>query len=77
MMPLDKDPNKGGTNADGSISEKYCSMCYRKGAFTNPEMTAKQMQDFVKGKLREMGYGKFKSWLFVLGIPKLERWRGT
>ena len=32
-MPLDKDPDKGGTNADKSISDKYCSFCYKDGKF--------------------------------------------
>ena len=32
-MPLDKDPNKGGTNADKSKSDTYCSFCFKDGAF--------------------------------------------
>lgn len=75
-MPLKSDPGKGGTNADGSKSEKYCSYCFQKGAFTKPDMTAEQMQDFVKSKMKEMGFfmGLF-SGMFVKQIPKLERWR--
>ena len=33
-MPIDKDPNKGGTNSDGSKSDKYCSYCFSNGSFT-------------------------------------------
>ena len=33
-MPLDNDPDKGGTNSDGSKSDKYCSYCFRNGIFT-------------------------------------------
>lgn len=32
-MPLDKDPNKGGTNADKSTSDKFCSFCFKDGKF--------------------------------------------
>jgi hypothetical protein len=30
-MPMSRDPNGGGTNADGSTSLKYCSHCYAGG----------------------------------------------
>ena len=32
-MPLSKDPKNGGTNKDGSKSDKYCSYCYKDGKF--------------------------------------------
>ena len=32
----------------------YCSHCYRTGKFTQPDITAWQMQDLVRGKLKEM-----------------------
>ena len=47
-MPLKKDPQTGGTNADGSKSTMYCSYCYDRGAFKQPDWTADQMQQFVK-----------------------------
>jgi len=74
-MPLKKDPEGGGTEKDGARSEKYCSLCYRNGAFTQPEMTAGEMQAFVKGKMNEMGIPGFLAGLFAAGVPKLERWR--
>lgn len=74
-MPLKKDPNGGGTNADGSISDMYCSLCYQNGEFTQPDITAEEMRVFVKGKLVEMGFPKFIAGLFSKGIPKLERWK--
>jgi hypothetical protein len=75
-MPFRNDPQGGGTNADGSISRKYCSYCYQRGKFTQPDMTAAQMQAFVKGKLKEMGFfHRMFAGLFASGIPKLERWR--
>lgn len=38
-MPLNKDPQGGGTNADGSKSNEYCSRCYVNGQFTRPDIT--------------------------------------
>jgi hypothetical protein len=74
-MPLNKDPQGGGTNADGSKSALYCSNCYRDGKFMQPDMTAAEMQEFVKNKMKEMGFPGFLAGLFSKGIPKLERWK--
>ena len=40
VMPLKKDTKGGGTNTDGSTSKMYCSHCFEKGQFTNPNITA-------------------------------------
>lgn len=74
-MPLNKDPQHGGTNADGSRSTVYCSFCYENGRFTQPGITVEEMQAFVKGKLKEMGFPGFLAGMFTKGIPKLERWK--
>ena len=75
-MPLNRDPKGGGTEADGSISAKYCSYCYEKGKFTWPEATAKEMQKFCRKMMREEeGFSAFTAWLLTLGIPNLERWK--
>jgi hypothetical protein len=74
-MPLKKDEKGGGTNSDGSKSTMYCSHCYEEGKFSQPDITAAQMQTFVKGKLKEMGFPGFLAGLFTKNIPKLERWR--
>lgn len=74
-MPMKRDEQGGGTNADGSKSLMYCSKCYQNGAFTLPDFTVQQMQELVKGKLREMGFPGFIAGFFTRGIPKLERWR--
>lgn len=74
-MPLKKDPNGGGTNADGSKSTMYCSLCYENGEFKNPDWTAEQMQSFVKNKLKDMGFPGFIAGFFSMGIPKLKRWK--
>lgn len=74
-MPMKKDPGNGGTNADGAKSAEYCSYCYLNGAFTNPDMTAHQMQDFCIKKLHEKGTPKIVAWLLTRNIPRLNRWK--
>lgn len=73
-MPLKKDPQGGGTEAGGAMSEKYCSYCYQNGAFTAPNMTAVQMEAFVVAKLKEMHYPAFIAKMFARNTSKLERW---
>jgi hypothetical protein len=74
-MPLNKDSKGGGSNADGSKSNMYCSLCYVNGQFTRPEMLLGDMQDLVKNKLKEMGFPGFIASIFTKGIAKLERWK--
>lgn len=74
-MPLKRDENGGGTNADGSKSTMYCSHCYVDGAFTMSDITADEMKKLVKGKLKELGIPGFLSGAFTKKIPTLERWK--
>ena len=74
-MPLKRDEHGGGTHADGTKSNMYCSKCYQNGAFKNPNMKAEEMQVLVKGKLKEFGFPGFIAGMFTKGIPKLERWK--
>jgi len=74
-MPMKNDEKGGGTNSDGSKSNKYCSLCYMDGKFSRPDFTAKQMQELVKAKMKEMGIQGFLTPFFTYGIPKLERWK--
>lgn len=53
-MPMSKDPQKGGTEKDGSKNNKYCSYCYQNGGFTSPEIdTPQKMQSFCIEKMKE------------------------
>lgn len=74
-MPLNKDEMGGGTNKDGSKNILYCSHCYIDGEFTQPNLSASEMQELVLGKMKEMGFPKFIGKLFTRGIPKLKRWK--
>jgi len=74
--PLKKDKKGGGTEKDGSISKKYCSMCYENGEFiTPPEIdSAQKMQKFCIQEMKNAGMNGFFAWLATRPIPKLERW---
>ena len=75
-MPMEKDSKNGGTNADGSKTLKYCSFCYQAGSFKDNFASSPEMVKLVKEKLKEMGYGPIKRWLYSSHIPQLERWKG-
>ena len=75
-MPMKKDPEGGGTNADGGKNEQYCSYCYQGGEFTAPEIaTAQQMQSFCISKMKQQGFPRPIAWLLTRSIPKLKRWK--
>ena len=76
-MPLSKDPLGGGTSADGTRTAEYCSHCYQKGAFTQPDITAQQMQTLVEGKLRTMHLPGFLARRFAKDVPTLRRWKNA
>jgi hypothetical protein len=74
-MPMEKDPDNGGTNADGSKALKYCSLCYQGGTFKDNFVSSGEMIKFVRGKLKEMGHGPIKRWFYSSHISQLERWK--
>jgi hypothetical protein len=74
-MPMNKDEKGGGTNADGTKNNMYCSLCYESGKFTRHDMTVDEMKILVKGKLKEFGFPGFLASLFTKRIPKLDRWK--
>lgn len=76
-MPMKRDANGGGTEADGTRSVKFCSHCYADGRFTQPDITCAQMQERVRDKMVGMGFPKFLTGFFTRRIPKLGRWSGA
>lgn len=64
-----------GTEQDGSKSEKWCSLCYKDGAFITPNCTLKQMEQIVDKALVENGSGRFMRWMAKNQLPHLERWK--
>ncbi len=75
-MPLSKDPQGGGSEADGSLSTLYCSLCYENGAFRHPDMNLQEFQDHCAEQLKKKGMPGIVAWLFTRHIPKLQRWTG-
>ena len=76
-MPMDGGDAVHGTNADGTMSEDYCSYCYQNGAFTTSctmnemvEMCVPHLvqahPDMTEQSAREMMLGFF---------PTLKRWQ--
>ena len=77
--PMKRDKKGGGTNADGSLSGKYCSMCYENGAFLSPPEvdTPQKFQKYCIQEMRKDGINVVFAWLATRGIPRLERWRNA
>ncbi len=63
-----------GTEADGSRSEVWCSLCYQDGAFLDPGCTLEQMREIVDVALTGNGWGSIRRWLALQQLPRLERW---
>jgi putative zinc ribbon protein len=76
-MPMKRDERGGGTNVDGSRNGTYCSHCFANGKFTAPDMSVGEMQDLVRGKLKEFGFPSFLAGMFTRRIPRLGRWKST
>lgn len=76
-FPLERDKNGGGTEKDGSLSNKYCSMCYQKGNFLSPKEidSPQKMQEFCIIEMKKAGINGIFAWLATRTIPKLERWK--
>ena len=84
-MPLDKDREGGGSEADGSRSPKYCSFCYRQGEFVDPELTLAQMRQRVRAISKKIAIKSgrpapvagaialYNGWR----LSALERWRNS
>jgi len=76
-MPLSSDPQGGGSNADKSISTRYCSFCFRDGKFTDEGITLQQKIDHnVKIAVEKMGMTEVQAREMAEQVlPILERWK--
>jgi hypothetical protein len=74
-MPMEKDPQLGGTNKDGSRNSTYCSFCMENGDFRDNFTSPKQMIQFVRNELKKQGYSYLKRWFYTSHITQLERWK--
>jgi hypothetical protein len=75
-MPMEK-PDDFGTNADGSPSSEFCSLCYQNGVFTEPDISMREMIEKVTLILmNSMSLPKERAEEIAKDtIPHLNRWR--
>ncbi len=64
-----------GTEADGSKSEKWCSLCYSDGKFRSPNMSLTEMTTIVDDALRKEKVWFPMRYMAKRQLPRLERWR--
>jgi len=64
-----------GTEADGTRSQMWCSLCFVDGTFLDPDCTVSEMQDIVDAALKRDGRWIVMRWLARRQIPTLARWR--
>ena len=64
-----------GTEADGSKSEKWCSLCYSDGKFLSPNMSLTEMTTIVDDALRKEKVWFPMRYMTKRQLPRLERWR--
>ena len=75
-MPLDN-PELQGTEKNGSKSEEYCKYCYQNGAFTNPNMTLKDMTSLVIAQMEKMKMDSKIIDKALSALPNLKRWKSS
>ena len=76
-MPKKMDDGGGGTEKDGSKSDKYCSYCYKGGDFflkDEIDTTAKMQKMCIK-MMKKRGMNGILAYILTRGIPRLERWK--
>lgn len=76
-MPLDKDPNAGGTNIDNSKSDKFCSFCFKAGEFTDKEISLQEkIEKNIQIAVARMNITESEARQMAENIlPNLERWK--
>ena len=74
-MPMKRDTEGGGTNADGTKNSTYCSYCFQNGEFTHQTNDVKAFQEHCRQMMIQGGHNKFTAWLFTRGMKRLDRWK--
>ncbi len=66
-----------GTNLDGSNTWEYCTFCFQKGNFTNPNQTLEEMiASSIENMISEVGLSLEKATELARSfIPTLKRWQ--
>ena len=74
-MPLSRDERGGGTNADGTRCQEYCSHCFQQGKFTEPDLTATEMVAKVQAMLSSRNMPLAVVQRLAGAIASLKRWK--
>lgn len=76
-IPLQVDPHQGGTNSDGTKSNKYCGFCFQDGRFLDEGITLQEKMDkIVRITTAKMNLTEAQARELAMNIiPKLERWK--
>jgi hypothetical protein len=76
-IPLSKDPHRGGTEADGSKSGKYCGRCYENGTFKGGNVSLREFSEWSRKGMIESGNNRFFAWFFSRPflLKHLDRWK--
>lgn len=76
-MPLSFDPNKGGSNSDGSTSSLYCSYCFKEGIFLDEGISlSEKIEKNVQIAVQKMDMNETKAReLASTVLPGLKRWK--
>ncbi|WP_406661746.1 zinc ribbon domain-containing protein [Methanolobus sp. ZRKC3] len=66
-----------GINVDGTKNEEYCTYCYYKGEFTEPDITIEEMINKYSRIMQEIGSisQEDAKRISMQTIPQLKRWR--
>jgi hypothetical protein len=71
------DQNGGGTEMDGTTrSIEYCSLCYRNGMFTEPNLTVDEAISRMQERLRVAGVPEPVIERNLWAVYRLDRWQG-
>lgn len=67
-----------GNELNGTFSNEYCYLCYRNGAFIDPNLTIEDMKKRVVGMIDQTPTNKFQKWMlkkvYPLQLHSLKRW---
>ena len=75
-MPLINDPQKGGTNKDKTISDKYCSFCFQNGKFVDEGISIQEkIEKNIQIAISMNIPSKKAKQMAETTIPSLERWK--
>jgi hypothetical protein len=74
---MKKDPQGGGTNADGTRSEIYCHWCYEDGKLLGGDTLDEFRENARKGMIENGDMNRFWAWLFTrrIFLKNLPRWK--